>query len=282
MVAAYRARASVRDRALCNDPWAAALTGEDGTRLADEFDLVVPFMELLIAVRTAFFDEQVRYWTVDHDPGPGEDPATRLHALDQVAIVGAGLDSRAARLGRKGVTFYEVDHPGSLQYKQERVRVLDGYADAAVTYVPCDLEEQDLIDVLSLTPFASRRPALFVCEGVVPYLPQEAVRRMFSGIAATCHERSVVVFDHVAGAVDGDLSPRQRRVEQRMESLGEPLRFGRADVLGLLRDAGFTHTSSVGLESVRERLTGEPDPAAQLRFQRVTSASRSRLPGGDT
>ena len=33
--------------------------------------------------------------------------------IDQVVIVGAGYDTRARRLRREGVRFFEVDHPGT-------------------------------------------------------------------------------------------------------------------------------------------------------------------------
>src|SRR5207237_464362 len=51
---AYRARASARPNALCSDPWAAALAGEEGFELARRYDEIYPPMELWTAVRTAF------------------------------------------------------------------------------------------------------------------------------------------------------------------------------------------------------------------------------------
>src|SRR4051812_36764245 len=101
LVAAYRARASEGAAPLCNDPWAAALSGDEGRALAAAFDEIKPAMALYIALRTAFLDAQVRMWT------------SPPHGFDQIVLLGAGLDSRAARLGRKGLRFFEVDHPAS-------------------------------------------------------------------------------------------------------------------------------------------------------------------------
>src|SRR5438552_3949868 len=93
MVAAYRARASSREAPLCDDPWAAALAGEDGAAVAAAYDAVYPHMELWVAVRTAFLDERVRRLTA-------------RGGVTQVALLGAGFDTRAARLAREGVRFF--------------------------------------------------------------------------------------------------------------------------------------------------------------------------------
>src|SRR5437867_6874166 len=99
-MAAYRARASRREPALCHDPWAAALAGADGQALAERLDAGFPHMELWTAVRTAYLDRQVAEFT-------GE------AGMRQVVLLGAGLDTRAARLARPGVTWFEVDQPAS-------------------------------------------------------------------------------------------------------------------------------------------------------------------------
>jgi methyltransferase (TIGR00027 family) len=273
MVAAYRARAS-RNPGLCNDPWAGALAGDFGADMVEEFDRLVPFMELLVAVRTAYFDAQVRFWTGATGPAHVRPLGTFAQTVDQVVLVGAGLDSRGARLSRAGLTFYEIDHPGPLQYKKERVRELQGYPHDAIAYVACDLERDDLIGALATTAFQSQRPAVFLCEGLLPYLSESAVRRIFSGIAR-CHESSAVLFDHVvSGTTAQAISGPQR---DRLESLGEPLRFGREDALALLHEVGLPYTRSISLEDVREMLARESHPAGALRFQQVTIASRQRL-----
>src|SRR5947209_8866540 len=52
-----------------------------------------------LAARTLFFDDEV---TAALDGG-----------IHQLVIVGAGYDSRAWRLSRPGVRFFEVDHPAT-------------------------------------------------------------------------------------------------------------------------------------------------------------------------
>src|ERR1700733_9041270 len=91
MVAAYRGRATAREEHVCDDPWAAALAGSEGHEVARRYDDAFGPMELWIALRTAFFDARVRRLT---SPTGG---------IAQVVLLGAGFDTRAARLAREGV-----------------------------------------------------------------------------------------------------------------------------------------------------------------------------------
>src|SRR5689334_4055159 len=98
MVCSYRARASRWPAPLFVDPWADALAGDEGRTLARRFDASFSHMELWLALRVAYLDRLVAR-AVD-----------RL-SVRQVVILGAGYDTRAARLPRAGVRYFEVDHP---------------------------------------------------------------------------------------------------------------------------------------------------------------------------
>ena len=277
MTAAYRARASERSSPLCDDPWARPLAGELGAKLTEEFDRLFPSMELLIAVRTRVFDAQLLHWTTRSDTAAAvvlTGDRHRVRPIHQVVVIGAGMDSRAARLGRPGVTFYEVDHPRSMQYKQERIRQLQDYPAGAATAVACDLEHDDLVGALSAAGFQPAHPALVLCEGLVPYLSEAAVRRMFSGIALRCHADSIVVLDHVAGTETDPAaaSAQEQLIRDRLERIGEPLRFGKGDALALLHETGLRYAHSLSLADAHASLTGEREAAAGLRFQQVTAA----------
>ena len=110
MVAAYRARASRAADPVCNDPWAESLAGAEGLALSERYDATFPDMQLWMGIRTRFLDDCVRHYL---DRG-----------FTQVVILGAGLDTRAERLGREGACFFEVDHPESQLDKQQRLAAL--------------------------------------------------------------------------------------------------------------------------------------------------------------
>ena len=99
MVAAFRGRASTRPDTICHDPWASALAGPEGEQLADSFEATFAAMELWMAVRTAYIDLQLEQFV-----GAGK-------PIQQVVILGAGCDTRAARLNLERAQFFEVDTP---------------------------------------------------------------------------------------------------------------------------------------------------------------------------
>lgn len=241
MVAAYRARATATvdgKDAICNDPWAARLAGEDGFAIARSYDEVYRHMELWTAVRTAFIDARVR--------------AALDEGVRQVVVLGAGLDTRSARLARQGVRFFEVDRPATQKEKLERLATLGDYPVASATYVTCDFESQDFLERLASHGFSAERPAFFVWEGVTPYLTEGAVRATLRRIAAGSHPSSTVVFDHVRRKIVQGEAKNPKDVESRsfVESLGEPLRFGIDYPLPFLYEEGFRRIRALTFDDV--------------------------------
>ena len=263
MVAAYRARATAAKDAICNDPWAARLAGDDGFAIARAYDEVYGHMELWIAVRTAFIDARLR---------------ERIeNGVDQVVMLGAGLDTRAARLARAGVRVFEVDRAATQKEKLGRLAALGDSPVASATYVTCDFEHEDFIERLASEGFAPDRPAFFVWEGVTPYLTEGAVRATLRRLAHGTHPSSVVVFDHVRRKIVQGEPKNPKDIESRsfVESLGEPLRFGLDYPLPLLYEEGFRRIRALTFDDVCLDVTGTYDRAREFRFQGLVVASRA-------
>lgn len=260
MVAAYRARASARPGAIAHDRWAAALAGAEGHEDAARYDAAHAHMEIFMAVRTAFLDTEVRRAL---DEG-----------VDQIVIMGAGYDTRAARLARDGARFFEVDQPATQADKRARLRLLDGYPTGAATYVACDFERQDFVRELGAVGFDVGRPAVVLWEGVVYYLSEQAVRATLRRIAEACHPETRLFFDYVGKRfVTGDVrDPRDHDARERVAEMGEPLRFGVNDVLPLLYEEGFRHVRTVSFDEACLTLTGTYDRERKLRFQSIAEA----------
>lgn len=256
LVAAYRARAGARPSPICQDPWAAALAGEEGLLLADEQDRWFPHLELWTAVRTAYLDAQVRRWTDDGMP--------------QVVLLGAGLDTRAVRLARAGVRFFEVDQPATQAYKRERVAALPGYPAGAATYVSCDFESDDFVERLAAAGFDRARPALVLWEGVTPYLTDGAIRATLRRVAEGLDPGSILLFDHLLEA-----RPPSGKEDTRefVGKLGEPVRFGIKDPVPMLAECGFRHVRSLSFDEACLTFTGTYQRVREFRFQRMVLAS---------
>jgi methyltransferase (TIGR00027 family) len=261
MVCAYRARASERERPVCSDPWARALAGAEGEALAEAFIARWPQMELWIALRTAYLDDHVRFWTE--------------RGVAQVVLLGAGFDTRAARLARPGVRFFEVDHPATQAEKRQRLAALPGYPVDAVQFAACDFERDDFVERLGAAGFDAAAPALVLWEGVVPYLTEPAVRATARRVATGLHPRTVLLFDLLGRRMAEGQTRRAQDLEARdyVGNLGEPFRFGSNDILPLLFDEGFRHVRSHSFDELALTYTGTYDRSREFRFQTVAVAS---------
>lgn len=121
-------------------------------------------MAALVGARTLFFDEAV---TTAMDAG-----------IRQVVVIAAGYDSRAWRLARPGVRFFEVDHPATQTDKRARA------PQGGPAFVPADLPADRLVDVLPAAGFVIGEPAVFTVEGLTQYLTEAAVAELAATLAS--------------------------------------------------------------------------------------------------
>jgi len=264
MVAAFRGRATERPSPVCCDPWASALAGDEGHESAEVYERTVPAIELWVALRTARLDEATRRAVAT--------------GITQVVILGAGFDTRAARLATPGTRFFEVDAPPSQAEKRRRLALLDGYPSDAAEYVPCDFEKDDFLERLIERGFDASSPALFVWEGVTYYLTEAAVRATLTRLSGGTHPESLVVFDYFGSKfVGGEMKDESdHAARSKVAEMGEPLRFGTSDVLPLLYATGFRRVHVESFDEVALRFTGTYDRSRKFRFQGLAFASVSR------
>jgi len=103
--------------------------------------------------------------------------------IEQVVILGAGLDARAWRMpALVGATIYEVDHPATQGFKQDRTR--DSKPPTEVRYVSVDLERDRFSEVIVEAGFQPAERSVWIWEGVAMYLPIEAVHDSLSQLLA--------------------------------------------------------------------------------------------------
>ena len=204
----------------------------------------------------------------------------------QVVILGAGLDSRAYRMGPdyKGVRFFEVDSPATQEDKKQRIVRLLGSLPGNVVYVPVDFETQTLEARLSEAGFQAGEPAFFVWEGVTMYLNAEAVDATLNYIGRGTAPGSSIIFDYVpAGVIDGT-SPEPPAVRKRrlsmLERFGEPWLFGVPDggIGDLAGKHGLELVSNLRIRELWDRylragtadaILGDADPDGGVALARV-------------
>lgn len=262
MVCAYRARVARWQAPLFVDPWAASIAGDEGEAIARRLDERFPPMETWLGLRVAYLDRLV---------GMAVD---RL-SVRQVVILGAGYDTRAARLPRAGVRYFEVDHPATQAAKREQLAKLDGYPVDAAIYVTCNFEREDPIERLCAHGFSANEPALVIWEGVVPYLTEGAVRATATRLAQGLDPRSLVAFDFVGKklAVGQNLSRSDEETRAYVGDLGEPIQYGSDDILPLLSECGFRWVRSLDFNELALEMLGDYVRERMFRFQHIALAS---------
>lgn len=264
MVAAYRGRASAGPDAVCDDPWALGLAGPEGEALSRRWDEHSPSMELWMGLRTRYIDDCVRR-SLDR-------------GIRQVVILGAGLDTRAARLGREGTRVFEVDHPASQADKHERLSRFDAYPMDAATFVPCDFEKDDFIEGLESAGLRRSEPTCLVWEGVIYYLEEQAARSTLQRIASELDPRSLLVFDYLNTKMAKSsprLRPEDRAMKGIIEELGEPMQFGIDDPTPLMAESGYRFVRTVSFDELALEYTGTYARERFFRFQAIALASAS-------
>ena len=191
----------------------------------------LPGLAGAVVARTRFFDERT-----------GDCLA---NGIRQVVILGAGYDTRAYRLGdaKRGVHFYEVDHPATQAVKTARLRDVLGSLPGHVTYVAADLGRESLDRRLEGTGYDPARRTVFIWEGVSYYLSAAAVDATLAFMARNSATGSTLLFDVLPRAVADGTSTRRDAVtlHRRLQKRGEPLLFGLDDdeVVPFLRERGF-------------------------------------------
>lgn len=215
-----------------------------------------------LAARTRFFDEAVE--------------SALDSGIEQVAIIGAGYDSRAWRFGRSGVRFFEVDHPATQHDKRRRAPA------GGPTFVAADLTTERLTDVLPAAGYDASTMSLFVVEGLTMYLPESTVRTVLTDLATLSPAGSGLAANFTVKG-GGSVSPVSRAIawitRTTWRARGEPTHgWVRSDTLPACcrRRVGTRTTSSRRPSWARATWLGQVcDSMASIRVRSVSARRAS-------
>jgi methyltransferase (TIGR00027 family) len=172
--------------------------------------------------------------------------------IKQIAVIGAGYDSRAWRFCRDGVQFFELDD-GTTQ--QDKVRRAPG---PGPTYVEADLITQGAAEALIARGFDASRPALFVLEGVTMYLSEEVVRNQLGELARSSAVGSRIAVDFYPPPDAGTPRDRRQMGFQRLARAGsgEKLRLlvDRPEAVELVEASGWDVTEATSTRQAARAL----------------------------
>ncbi|MFK0175172.1 class I SAM-dependent methyltransferase [Streptomyces xanthochromogenes] len=176
-VARVRALESERENALFRDPLARAFATAGGlwpsspALPADEAArrrrLAVAFS---IVIRTKFLDDLLQQ--------------AAASGVRQVVLLGAGMDSRAFRMDwPDGTRLFEVDTAAPLAFKASVLRQERAVARCERITVAVDLRE-DWPGALAAAGHDPTAPTVWIAEGLLIYLPEDAVELLLARIGA--------------------------------------------------------------------------------------------------
>jgi len=140
--------------------------------------------------------------------------------------------------------------------KKEKIREIFGSLPGHVTYVPLDLAVHELGPQLRACGYDPADRTLFVLEGLLLYLPPEAVDELLAFIRANSGRGSAIVFDYIPQSVaDGTCELEiGKNMAKNVAAVGEPFRFGlKEGTLGqFLAERGFVNIKDLTSDDYRK------------------------------
>jgi methyltransferase (TIGR00027 family) len=190
-----------------------------------------------ICARTRYFDAKMKQALDD--------------GCTQVVILGAGYDTRALRLARNGVRFFEVDHPATQADKRARLASLG--LPIEVTFVAVDFTRDALAERLQGAGFTCPQRTFFLWEGVTMYLDETEVRTTLRMIRSIAAPQSLLSFDVNTTDDRGRKHRWQMQLARAIVSrYGEPwkLWMTQANVPVILRQEGWRLAELLGAPEI--------------------------------
>jgi methyltransferase (TIGR00027 family) len=194
----------------------------------------------------------------------------------QLVLLGAGLDARAWRMPElEQVTVFELDHPATRVYKQERVGQLSPLA-RRVCHVAIDFERQRIDEVLAAAGFDVAQPSCWIWEGVSMYLSRAAIEKTLGTIAELSAPGSTLVMTYIPPDYG---SPALKAVAGRLARwLGEPVlgEIEPRELASLLSRLGFRVESDDAAPDWARRYWPSREAKRIRAWERLLVASLSR------
>jgi methyltransferase (TIGR00027 family) len=256
-----------------DDPLALPLAGDQGSELARQLRSNMKTDELgsftrWVCVRARLTEDVV-------------EQASRL-GVNQFVILGAGLDSFAYRRHDlvDRLRIFEVDHPGSQEWKRHRLHELGIQRPNSLVYVPVDFERQTLRQGLASAGFDFAAQAVFSWIGVNVYLTLEAIRTTLATVASCAAGTQIVLTYDVPRAELSELGLRvQKALAGSASAVGEPFMtwFSESEIERLLHESGFVEVVHFGADEARRTYFPDRDDvrfggAQRLAIARVAQA----------
>ena len=243
------------DERVFNDPYAefflpdemrAGLNDVDEIRTAiSRYEQMMPGVNGAIAARVRFIDDFLLACIAD--------------GFKQLVIIGAGFDTRPYRFEevKAALSVFEVDHPATQQIKIEKIKDIFRTLPNHVIYVPLVFGADRLDRKLLESGYKSELKTLYIVEGLLMYIPPQAVEELLSFIVKASGPGSALVADYFSTSVIEGTSPLKeaQMLRQFVQSEGAPLQFGIEEekVEEFFQQRGFAAIKSVSAAACKAK-----------------------------
>src|SRR5271165_2512634 len=185
-------------------------------------------MREYLEARTRFFDRVVT--------------GAIARGVRQIVVGAAGYDGRALRYAKPGVRWFEVDQPATQRDKRDRLARL-GLDAGQVRFVEADFTRDPVAERLTAAGLDSRKPGLFLLEGVAVYLELPVLDRVLSQFRQVTRPGSRLA---ISVSVTSARAETRSRFQAAVATLGEPARstLDADEAAGLLARAGWQVTAA--------------------------------------
>lgn len=151
-------------------------------------------------------------------------------ALGQYVILGAGLDTFAWREPAlmQRLKVFTIDHPATQADLERRVTAAGWEQADNLKLVACDLNRQNVAELLIQAGYDAARPGFFSWLGVSYYLPRAGFEQTLCQLAGIAASGSSLIFDYLEQAAFGPetVAARVATMQRFAERMGEPMLTG--------------------------------------------------------
>lgn len=256
-IALHRALESQKPKSerICYDPYAIYFISPETLEPFNDpqkakasheyFERILPGFTNSVRARVRYFDDFVKK-SIDEG------------MLEQLVILGAGYDTRAYRIEglKKNIKVFEIDHPNTQKVKIEKIKEIFGFLPDYVVYVPVNFETEDFGKRLIAEGYDQQMKTLFIMEGLVMYIPPEAVDKTLAFIVNNSGKGSTILFDYFPQSViDGSCELEVgKNMREYAAKRGEPFKFGIKEgaVETFLAERGFSQISNVTADDYKK------------------------------
>ena len=211
-----------------------------------------------------------------------------IHALEagmeQIVILGGGLDSLGARLARRypDARFLEIGPAAALASKR-KVLEHSGFLSRNLSHVPLDFRRAGFPAALESHPeFRAGEPAFFLCEDVLMHLESHCVEKLFGDLAALPCPALRLAFTFMEPDAHGTLAFRGTTplLGAWLRWRGERFTWGlhSRDLGAFLARRGFALEEIADAGVFRSRFLADAPAAALAEGEKVAIASAFRKP----